>query len=178
MWICIRFSFENQLSAGSRGDQLSAGSRWTQTILRPLKTLLIGAEFEFSFEKQSSQSNYTKLLDHIEKELLPICNACCSYKFDIRFNSDMNNLTTLIASILHLEPVIRCSNVQFDCKISPGLRWNYGGVQLPVAPILSWLLNADSIQKRKERILKISAEARILNFEDMIDRLKKVIFHN
>ena len=87
----------------------------------------------------------------------------------------MNNLTTLIASILHLEPVIRCSNVQFDCKI-PG-SWN-GGVQLPVAPILTWLLNSDSIQKRKERILKISPETRILNFGDMIDRLKKVIFHS
>ena len=169
MWICIRYSYGNQLSTGSR--------EWTQTILQPLKSLLIGAEFEFSYGKQLSESNYFKLLDHIEKELLPICNACCSYKFDIHFNYNKDNVPTLVASILRFEPVIRCSNVQFDCKIPGG--WN-SGVQLPVAPILTWLLNSDSIQKRKERILKISAETQvqILNFGDMIDRLKKVIFHS
>ena len=167
MWICIRYYIGNHLSAGSR--------EWTQTILRSLKSLLIGTEFEFSFGVRLSESTYFKLLDHIKKELLPICNACCSYKFDINFNYNKDGVTTLIDSILHLEPVIRCSNVQFDCKMRA--KW-YGGMQLPVAQILIWLLNPDSIQMKKERILKISPESRISNFGDMIDRLKKVIFHS
>ena len=109
-----------------------------QVLLQPIKHAINGAKFEF--KAQICNNNYFRdftdnsmLLAHLEKELLPICNACRSYKFEIRFLSDYSSATNVIATILQFGPIDRCSKVLFD------LYSHHFQTEMPVMSIVNWL---------------------------------------
>ena len=85
------------------------------------------------FHNDSSCFNgRAQLLNHIQNELLPICD---SYKFEIQFCSDEDGGANVIASLLNVFPIQRSLNVEITIKSScSGLQ-----MQLPVESISSWL---------------------------------------
>ena len=153
-------------------------------ILQPIKRALKGAKLEFRGDISDRFCDFTDnsmLLTHIEKELLPIANACRSYKFKIGFFSYLSAsaAANTIASILQFGPIAGCSNVSFDLKLA-----NYFATSLPVDAISNWLnhsrnFNAISAngQAIEDRILGIEINARILNISEMLSCLKKVNFN-
>ena len=126
-------------------------------------------------------SDYSTLLDHIRNRLLPICDSARCYKFDIVFPLDANTTTAtanVISSVLQMQPIMRCSNVE--------IRFLYCGRQiqnqLPVEAILYWLETSNneagmgiSIKSRKEKLLQVQMWG-IQNSVEMIDHLKMVYF--
>ena len=140
--------------------------------MQPIKHAINGAEFEFRGDVSS-----TSTLAHLEKELLPICNACRSYKFIIYFSLDYSSATNVIATILRFGTIDRCSKVLFN------LRSKYFPTELPVMSIVNWLnrgSNSDTIntneQVKKERVLEIYARS-IPNLLALVNGLKKVNFN-
>ena len=59
-------------------------------------------------------SNHLKLLNHIQEELMPICDPSHGYKFTIHFNSDKNIGANVIHQILQITPIQHCSNVEIS----------------------------------------------------------------
>ena len=116
------------------------------------------------------------LLAHLEKELLPICNACRSYEFDISWtHTDNSAITNTITTILQFGPIDGCSEVLFN------LYFQYLPTEIPLMPIVNWLNrgpNSDTInagQSKKERVLEINARS-ISNLLALVNGLKKVNF--
>ena len=74
----------------------------------------------------------SKLNDYIRNRFLPICNSSRCYKFEIWFYSDRNSDKNVIASILEMDEIKHCSNVE--------IRIIYGEQKrLPVEEISNWL---------------------------------------
>ena len=134
-------------------------------------------------------SDHLKLLDYIRNRFLPICNSSRCYKFQIWFFSDANSGTEIITSILEMDEIKHCSNVE--------IRLFYGGQKrLPVKVISTWLeRSADGAknnhQNQKERFLKIwyhyysspyiqtpsfNSSPFIQNAREMLEHLAKVYF--
>ena len=149
-----------------------------QMLLQPIKHEINGAKFEF--KAQICNNNYFRdftdnsmLLAHLE-ELLPICNASRSYKFEIHFLSDYSSATNVIATILQFGPIDGCSKVLFY------LRSHFFPTELAVMSIVNWLnrsQNSDTVnaywQVKKERILEIKSYS-IPNLLALVNGLKKV----
>ena len=57
-------------------------------------------------------NDHSKLLDFIRNQFLPICNSSRGYKFQIWIYSDANSDTNVIASILEMDEIKHCSNVE------------------------------------------------------------------
>ena len=148
---------------------------------------LNGAKLEFRGAVSARFCDFTDnsmLLTHIEKELLPIANACRSYKFNIDFFSyhSASEAANAIASILQFGPIAGCSNVSFNLRIG-----NCFLVVLPVDAVSNWLNRSRTCgaisangQAIKERILEIKFDAFdifILNITEMLNCLKKVNFN-
>ena len=98
-------------------------------------------------------SDHLKLLDYIRNRFLPICNSSRGYKFQIWFPFDANSDTNLIASILEMDEIKHCSNVEIVIIFGEQKR-------LPVEEISNWLEPSDdrtnnSLQSLRERFLKI-----------------------
>ena len=126
-------------------------------------------------------SDHLKLLDYIRNRFLPICNSSRGYKFDICFFSDRNSDANVIASILEMGEIKRCTNV--GIKI-------IGGAQkrLPIEEISNWLERSpdgtkNNLHNQKERFLKIyfydttifiKPNPFIRNAREMLDHLKTV----
>ena len=156
-------------------------------LLQPIKHAINGAEFEFrgvvsNTRRSSRLSGFTDnsvLLAHLEKELLPICNACRSYKFAISW-PDNSAITNVIATILQFGPIDGCSEVLFN------LYSRYLPTELPIVSIVNWLNcgpNSDMVnaywQVKKERILEIdSNRAYIPNLLALVNGVKKVNLNN
>ena len=159
-----------------------------QILLQPIKHSINGAEFEFrgnvsNTRRSSRLSGFTDnsvLLAHLEKELLPICNACRRYMFAIRWtHTDNSAVTNTITTILQFGPIDRCSEVLFNLY-NP----HYLPTELPVMSIVNWLNrgpNSDTIntneQVKKERILEIYLPS-IPNLLALVNGLKKVNLNN
>ena len=153
-------------------------------ILQPLKHALKGAKLELRGKISHRFCDFTDnslLLTHIEKELLPIANACrtYTYKFKIAFDVDYSVATNMLGKILRFGSIDGCSNVLFDLNHAI-----FSPTNLPVDTISNWLnrsrnFNAISAngQTIKERILEIKIDDRILNISEMINDLKKVNFN-
>ena len=149
-------------------------------LLQLIKHAINGAEFEFKGRIYNNNSLHdftdnSMLLAHLEEELLPICNACRSYLFEIDFLSDHSSATNVIATILQFGPIDRCSKVLFN------LRSLDLPTELPVMSIVNWLnrnQNSDTVnaywQVKKERILEIDSQAYIPNLLALVNGLKKV----
>ena len=150
-------------------------------LLQPIKHAISGAKFEFRGNVRSrfdrDVADNSILLAHLEKELLPICNACRSYLFEIHFKSDYSSdssATNVIATILQFGPIDGCSEVLFN------LYCTYFDTELPVMSIMNWLNrvpNSDTINAngkvKKERILEIFSPC-IHNLLALVNGLKKV----
>ena len=120
------------------------------------------------------------LLAHLEEELLPICNACRSYEFEIYFLSDYSSATNVIATILQFGPIDGCSKILFDLYSTQDFQTE---MEMPVMSIANWLNHSrcsDTInnngQVKKERILEIDSRAYIPNIIALVIVLKKVNF--
>ena len=99
-------------------------------------------------------SSYSRLLDHLQNELLPICGSSHHYIFEISFNSGLVTHTNLIANILQMPQIDCCSNVEI--KLHGPTLYQYQ-IQIPIEPISNWLhRNCNGIEeKSKERFLRI-----------------------
>ena len=158
-------------------EQIWQKREWIQMILQPqpIKRAIAGATFEFRgiiAVHLDDFSDHTMLLTHLQKELLPICEACPSYKFKIFFYSDQHSATDVIATIIQFCPIDVCQNVFFDLSIL------LSEIPLPVDAIVNWLNrsgNSNAINEmEKERILEIQIDDYIPNILAMLNGLKKV----
>ena len=157
-------------------------------LLQPIKHAINGAEFEFrgnvsSIIRSGRLSGFTDnsmLLAHLEEELLPICNACRSYMFDIGCLrvTDTSAVTNTITTILQFGPIYGCSKVLFYLRSIFAV---FSPTEIPVMSIANWLNcgpNSDTIntneQVKNERILKIVSRANISNLFALVNFLKKV----
>ena len=93
--------------------KLKDGCEWTQMILQPLKPALKGAKFDFT------DTGYNSMLHtHLEQELLPICDNCRSYRFEINLCGHSSSAKELISKFLQFDQINCCSNVLFHVCIS------------------------------------------------------------
>ena len=145
-----------------------------QMLLQPIKQAINGAKFEFRGDVRG-RFDRDVLFAHLEKELLPICNACRRYKFAISW-PDNSAITNTITTILQFGPIVGCSEVLFN------LRSQYLPTEIPVISIVNWLNrgpDSDTInagQAKKERILEVNARS-ISNLLALVNGLKKVNFN-
>ena len=122
-------------------------------------------------------SDHSKLLDFIRNRFLPICNSARRYEFQIWFRSDANYDTNVIASILEMDEIKHCSNVQIGIIDGEQKR-------LPIDEISNWLTPSgdgtnNSLQSLRERFLKIYYHYYtpfIQNGREMLEHLAKVYF--
>ena len=125
-------------------------------------------------------SNHSQLVKHLQTELLPICGSSRGYKFSISFFSEAKVCTELIASILQMDPIERCSTLEI-C-----LQELDKQIQLPVEAISNWLHRKhEGINGvTKECFLKIYSsgtfsyyinDIHIQNAMEMCDYLKEVV---
>ena len=183
----VRFNtVELACSTGTGTKRIKTKCEWIKMILQPIKRALKGAKLEFRGDISDRFCDFTDnsmLLTHIEKELLPIANACRSYKFNIDFFSyhSASEAANTIASILQFGPIAGCSNVSFNLILYK----NFPTV-LPVDAISNWLNRSrtyDAIsangQAIKERILEIKFDEYIPihNVSETLNGLKKVNFN-
>ena len=152
-------------------------------LLQPIKHAINGAKFEFrdvrgGFDRDVA-GNWI-VLAQLEKELLPICNACRSYMFDIGCIRVTDTLAygLTIATILQFGPIDGCSKVLFYLRSIFAV---FSPTEVPVMSIANWLNrgpNSDTIntneQVKNERILKIVSRANISNLLALVNFLKKV----
>ena len=143
-------------------------------VLEPIKKALIGAKYEF-FWHESSYICDNMLLNHIEKDLIPMCDNSCSYMFHIEAYSGVfydpakSKLSNIICTILQkLAPITCCSKVEFNL-ITKG---DYIQTQLPVEIISNWFNRVIDGQKQK---LKIEMTIGISNLSEMVEHIKKVL---
>lgn len=134
-------------------------------------------------EHQSDFTTYSQLLNHLRNQLLPICEQSrAAYKFNIWFDSDGYAITDVIASILQIRAIIRCSNLEMafsDPHPNHDLWAGRALKQLPVGEISNWLelsfANENEINPKEIKILQIRVCNVVLNAQELFDRLKKVI---
>ena len=158
--------------------------------LNDAKMILIRAAID---QEPKDFSDYSAFLDHIRNRLLPICDSARCYKFDIIFPPKVN-AGNVISSILQMQPIKRCSNVEIEFIFPPngGEMQNQWWMQnqlnqlpaeseLPVEAISYWLekSNNDGIginfRTRKEgKFLQI--EMKTNNAVEMFDHLRTVRF--
>ena len=158
-----------------------------QMLLQPIKHAINGAKFEFkgeifNYDCFHDFTDNSMLLAHLEEEMIPICNACRSYKFEINFLSDHSSATNVIATILQFGPIDGCSKILFDFRS----QYLPTEIEIPVMSIVNWLnhsRSSDTInnngQVKKERILEIDLRAAyttIPNILALVNGLKKVNF--
>ena len=131
-------------------------------------------EFCASISKYPCQfNNHLSLLDYLQTRLPAICDSASGYKFRIYFHLDYNDITDVIATLLQIPPIQRCSFVEIEIPVFRG-----GKNQLPVEAISNWLEKSVprmefNDRKQKEKFLKIWMND-IPNVQEMIDHLKMV----
>ena len=153
--------------------------------LRPLKKALNDSNL-IQFEAICDQNdqtrthfgNHSQILNHLQKELLPICEFSRGYSFTIWFYSapEMNAGTNVIASLIQMPSIDhdRCLNLEIELGGFTGQI-----MQLPVEEISNWLTRkCDGIDENKKangRFLQIYSSFNFQNVREMFENLKKVI---
>ena len=145
--------------------------------LLPLKLALYDSNVvEFtptiSQNGRNNFSDHSMLLDFIRNRLLPNCNSSRRYKFKIRFSSDRNSDTNVIASILEMDEIKHCSNVEIGIIDGEQKR-------LPVEEISNWLERSadeakNNIQNHMERFLNFYY---IYYFTHFIQNARELLEH-
>ena len=146
--------------------------------LQPLKlndSNLIHFNATIDGNNRSNFKNRTQLIDHLRNEFLPICGSSGGYKFVIWLYSDAVSSTDLLAKILQMSQIDRCSNVDIflhECTIYTR------EYQLTFEPISDWLhRNYNGIAgKSKERFLRIFPSDSLWA-QELCDHLKKVTIY-
>ena len=143
--------------------------------MQTLKPALKGAKFEFG-----DPEYYSMLPSHLEKDLLPICDNCRSYKFQILF-WDHSSANKFISTVLQFGQIDCSSSVLFHFTIFDGFP-----VELPIDVVANWLnrsRNSNAInpnrQMENERILAIEIDGLSNgNVSEMQNSLKEVNFNH
>lgn len=149
--------------------------------LNDAKMILIRAAIN---QEPNDFSDYSAFLDHIRNRLLPICDSARCYKFDIIFPSKANTAGNVISSILQMQPIKRCSNVEIEfiyytaCGTQNHLP---AESELPVEAISYWLEKSNNdgiginVRNQKEgKFLQVQMENE--NAVEMFDHLRMVRF--
>ena len=99
--------------------------------------------------------DHDQVLEYLRNRLLPICDKSREYEFCIGSDLDLDANTTrfIIASILKMEQVDRCSNVVIDFPIDVD-----DGTKLPIDEISNWLHRSCDAGGLRERSLFIQLE--------------------
>ena len=152
---------------------------WFESHLLPIRPALsdsILVEFYVTIaqSQQKHFSDHSMLLEHIQNRWLSICNSSRGYKFGIVFLSDRNSATNVIASLLQMHEIKRCSHVEIIAKYSCEC-------QLPVEVVSNWLELGDEAGKKfqnEERFLAIDIGNNVYysieNARELYDHLKTV----
>ena len=134
--------------------------------LEPLKTALDRAHL-LRFTARISGINQSIFVRHLSDELLPICGSFHCYEFSIHLVSGQNSGTMLIASILQLPAIVRCTKIGIELKEQ--------AITLPVDTISDWLnRKSDNEGKYNGQKSLLLDGLEILNAREMCDHLKKV----
>ena len=147
--------------------------------LHPIKKALNYAKLMITFIGEIDEndpnvfSNHLQFLNHIQEELLPICDSSFGYKFVIHFNSDKIAGANVIRQLLQMHPIDRCSNVEITLY---GLEKQPN--QLPLEAISNFLHRTRKCgrirQDSNEIFLRINL-ANIQNAYATCEHFKKVI---
>ena len=145
--------------------------------LQPLKSALNDSNMIYftgtinqDQDNQDCFTDHSKLLDHVQEGLMPICNSLRGYSFNILFCTNKNTGSKVAATILQMPAIVRCSTLEI-C-----LHYIQDPIQLPVEAISNWLHRKydGTNENRKELFLKIGAY-NIENIGDLYEHLKEVI---
>ena len=140
--------------------------------LQLMKAALDGSIMYFDFI--IDQSNPSRFYDHDEvlkylhNRLLPICDKSRGYEFCIGFNSDANTARFIIASILQMDQIDRCSNVVIDFSIDVD-----DGTKFPIEEISNWLHRSCDGGGQRERSFSINLNG-IKSLVEVFTHLKEV----
>ena len=104
-------------------------------------------------DNPSRFDDHDELLKYLSDRFLPICDKSRGYEFCIGFHLDANTTRFIIASILKMEQVDRCSNVVIDFPIDVD-----NGTKLPIDEISNWLHRSCDAGGLRERSLFIQLE--------------------
>ena len=110
--------------------------------------------------------DHDQVLEYLRNRLLPICDKSRGYEFWIGFYLDANTTRFLIASILQMDQIDRCSNVVIDFSIEVE-----NGTKLPIEEISNWLHR--SYDNQRERSLSINLNG-IESLVEVFTHLKEV----
>ena len=117
-------------------------------------------------------SNHLTLIKYLRDELLPICDSSRRYKLQIGFDSDKNEGTKVISSVLEMPQIVGCSNVEI------GIFRIDSPVQMPIEKIEEWLNQKTGrigfSGKKEEKFLKIYSY-NIENVLEMCEHLTEVL---
>ena len=144
--------------------------------LQPLKSALKDSNIIYfsGVINQGQVFNYftdhSKLLNHLQEVLMPICNSSRGYNFKILFYTNKNTGSKVAATILQMPAIARCSTLKISLIL---LR---DPIQLPVEAISNWLHRRydGTNENRRELFLRIEVY-NIENIGDLYEHLKKVI---
>ena len=108
--------------------------------------------------------DHHEFLKYLSDRFLPICDKSRKYEFWIGFASDANTAKCLIASILKLEQVDRCSNL---------ILWTSTAdrTKLPLDEISNWLHRSCDNQRERSLTIKLPE---IGNIPEVLTHLKEV----
>ena len=168
----VRVDYREDYDKGLGKESDAEKCDWMRLmVLEPIKKALIGAECEFFWCEDNI------LLNHIAKDLIPMCNNSCSYMFHIEAYSGVfydpakSKLSNIICTILQkLAPITCCSKVGFN--LVTGDEESFIQTQLPVEIISNWFNRVIDGQKQK---LKIEIDIGISNLSEMVEHSKKVL---
>lgn len=155
-----------ELSYQSGSQKMAKKCRLFTRCLEPLKTALDRAHL-LRFTARISGINQSIFVRHLSDELLPICGSFHCYEFSIHLVSGQNSGTMLIASILQLPAIVRCTKIGIELKEQ--------AITLPVDTISDWLnRKSDNEGKYNGQKSLLLDGLEILNAREMCDHLKKV----
>ena len=115
-------------------------------------------------------TDHSKLLNHVQEGLMPICNSSRGYNFKIWFYTNNNTGSKVAATILQMPAIARCSTLEIN------LNYIQEPIRLPVEAISNWLHRRydGTNENRKELFLRFEVY-NIENIGDLYEHLKKVI---
>lgn len=135
---------------------------------------MIALSARIHYAKNKHFKDHSQLLDYFRNALLPIVDSAHRYKFVIYLSWDEKVASDMIASILQIPPVTRCSALQIQ------IFGVYRRKKLPIEAISNWLnrrtSNVDK-QKTKNPIISLRIHEgciRRRSVRQMLDNLKEV----
>ena len=158
-------------------QQIEEKLKLFQIYLLTLKTALnnsnvITVYTEISQKNSSVFSNHLALLEYFPI-LLSICGSSRCYRFEIVFYSDKDAIPNVIAAIMQIPKINRCSGLKI---IIP----NYWKEQnhLLLKAVSNWVeKTAEGMENNQKRFLRIRF-GYIYRVRQMFEHIKKVVFYS